>query len=128
MNAVTELYSEIDDWENQFNFAYEQNALKVKPGSTKWYLDTLRQHIHLFEAWYNYEKDPKNVPFPSEVVNNTIFNFTDHIMDDIDSFLVSYIESFMGPIQNFSRNIAENFSLPSSFNSSLTSPILSKKL
>ena len=80
---------ESSPWSYQLNMAL-YNELTKRHNLTwseawKWnLLDNCRELVH---QWGEYVKDPELNPFPPSVLNNTFFNFTRHIKEDMTTFL-----------------------------------------
>ena len=62
--------------------------------------DIYKECIALKNLWKIYINNSKTSDFPPKIQNNTLFNFTKHIKEDMSTFLAAYAVSFSNLISN----------------------------
>ena len=81
-------------WANQLNMAIYNKLMSKYSWSKNWEKIINQECSDLKNLWKKYMEDPDNNDFPPEIHNNTLFNFTDFIKDDMQAFLAVYVGSF----------------------------------
>ena len=97
------------DASNEFNYWPIQLNMEIynrlmRSNNNTWSKNFAIDNIFTFKAltdrWNLYMNDFKASDFPPSLQNNTLFNFTNHIKEDMSTFLAAYAMSF----PNLSRN------------------------
>ena len=93
-------------WSLQLNMAIYNQLIKKYNFSWSW-KDDLRSNCEdLAYHWEQYMKDPEANPFPPTVINNTFFNYTKYIKEDMTTFLETQTISTQNTNESYWSDLA----------------------
>ena len=89
-------------WKLQLNMAIYNRLMRSNNNtwSQKFSIDVHNEYKTLKNLWKKYMNDSKANDFPPDVQNNTLLNFTNHIKEDMSTFLLVNAASFPNLISN----------------------------
>ena len=102
-------------WSLQLNMEIYNTMIS---NNSTWGRYNITKHITseckaLIKQWKKYMNDTEANDFPPEIQKNTLFNFTNYIKEDMQTFLLAYAASFPNLSRNTTiwSNIAKTFSI-----------------
>ena len=95
-------------WSLQLNMAIYNQLMKMSnfTWSEAWNWDLFYDCSGLVYQWGEYMKDQESNPFPPSEINNTFFNYTKYIEEDMTTFLESQAISSQNTNASYWSNIA----------------------